>query len=112
MTSLPSERAVSRLKVIQGHVKASRDCEREMGSYTFDFAKMSKELYATRPPLFYRVQEAIEKIYARGPGHYLKTKDEHRVETNKLVIGIIKYLLDNKYVTAEEIIDQPDQFGR
>jgi hypothetical protein len=64
MTSHPQESAKKRMKMINNQVELSEECLRELSTFTFDFEKVSTIMRSTRPQLYFRVQEAVAKVYA------------------------------------------------
>ena len=113
MTSPFVEKALNRMKNIQNHVKPANDLEREFSKFTFDMDKVKAVVRTLRPDVLFKVQEAVEVYFKKNKlTNHILPKDEYRDETNKYFLSVVKYLLKNKYITAEEIMESPEQFGR
>mmetsp|Transcript_4284 Transcript_4284/g.4944 ORF Transcript_4284/g.4944 Transcript_4284/m.4944 type:complete len:120 (+) Transcript_4284:3-362(+) len=113
MTSHSIDKALNRIRILQNQIGPSDDCLRELSTFSFDLEKVSNEVRNMRPELFFKIQDLTEKHYeGRGPGYHQVSKEEHRYESNKLVLSTIQSLLKDEGLTAEWIINNLDEFTR
>ena len=79
---------------------------------TFDFESMKALINKTKPTWYFNVQKVVAKVQPRGPGDFLQTKEDSRMEANMFTKNVVKTMISDGYITREEIADNIDVFMR